>query len=89
MGRSRGRSVDLLFDIIIIVFTHSCSKIPAPIWREFQEEGIVEEPEQESRVGGEGIKMYLQKGGKCYNLNKTEYMGNAYLSTSKINWSVW
>ena len=50
-------------------------KILGPIWREFQEEGIVDEKEQESKVEGEGIKMYLQKGGKCYNLKKTEYGG--------------
>ena len=38
--------------------------ILAPIWREFQEEGIVEE-DNESDVPGDGIKMYLQREGKC------------------------
>ena len=44
-------------------------KILAPIWREFQEEGIVEE--EETDKSGEGVKMYLQKEGKCYDLKKT------------------
>ena len=43
-------------------------KILGPIWREFQEEGIVEE---ESKSTGEGIKMYLMKEGQCYDLKKT------------------
>ena len=45
-------------------------KILAPIWREFQEEGIVDEA-SESDVLGNGIKMYLQKEGKCYDLKKS------------------
>ena len=45
-------------------------KILALVWREFQEEGIVEENDQSS-VRGEGIKMYLQKEGKCYDLKKS------------------
>ena len=43
-------------------------KILAPIWREFQEAGVVEE---DSDAEGEGIKMYLRKDGKCYELKKT------------------
>ena len=44
-------------------------KILAPIWREFQEDGIVKEEDDDK--SGEGIKMYLQKEGKCYDLKKT------------------
>ena len=33
--------------------------------------------------------MYLQKGGKCYNLKKTEYGEMHNSPPSKINWSVW
>jgi len=47
-------------------------KILKPIWREFQEEGVVEDPDSAATsVPGEGIKMYLRKDGKCYNLKKT------------------
>ena len=45
-------------------------KILAPVWREFQEEGIVED-EESSSVHGEGIRMYLRKEGKCYDLKKS------------------
>ena len=44
-------------------------KVLAPIWSEFQETGVVEDPDASSE--GEGIKMYLRKNGKCYNLKKT------------------
>ena len=60
-------------------------KILAPIWREFSEHGIVQDeqteedsdgyetatetaPEEEE---GHGIKMYLQKNGRCFALDKT------------------
>ena len=60
-------------------------KILAPIWREFSEQGIVQDeqteedsdgyetatetaPEEEE---GHGIKMYLQKNGRCFALDKT------------------
>ena len=39
------------------------------IWREFQEDGIVKG--EDGDKSGEGIKMYLQKEGKCYDLKKT------------------
>ena len=45
-------------------------KILAPVWREFQDEGIVEDDESSS-VRGEGIRMYLRKEGKCYDLKKS------------------
>ena len=45
-------------------------KILGPIWREFQEAGVVEE-DPDTTVEGEGIKMYLRKDGKCYELKKT------------------
>ena len=45
-------------------------KILGPIWREFEETGVVEDPGTTS-VEGEGIKMYLRKDGKCYDLKKT------------------
>ena len=44
-------------------------KVLAPIWSEFQETGVVEDPDASTE--GEGIKMYLRKNGKCYNLKKT------------------
>ena len=42
-------------------------KILGPIWREFEEIGVVED----STSVGDGIKMYLRKDGKCYDLKKT------------------
>ena len=49
-------------------------KILAPIWQEFKENGIVEDPDDStdfSDAEGEGLKMYLRSNGKCYNLLKT------------------
>ena len=50
-------------------------KILAPVWRDFQEIGVVEDPAASSSTSsveeGEGIKMYLRKNGKCYDLKKT------------------
>ena len=43
-------------------------KILAPIWKAFQENGVVQDP---GTATGEGVKMYLRKNGKCYNLKKT------------------
>ena len=42
-------------------------KILAPIWKAFQENGAVQDP---GTATGEGVKMYLRKNGKCYNLKK-------------------
>ncbi len=50
-------------------------KILAPVWRDFQEIGVAEDPAASSSSAsveeGEGIKMYLRKNGKCYDLKKT------------------
>ena len=44
--------------------------ILGPIWKEFQWKGVVEDPDTTIEEG-EGIKMYLRKDGKCYDLKKT------------------
>ena len=60
-------------------------KILAPIWTEFREKGIVQDEADDSinagyetapetaseEKEGHGIKMYLQKNGRCFALDKT------------------
>ena len=49
-------------------------RVFAPIWHEFRETGVVEDVDAitdvDDNVDGDGIKMYLRKSGKCYNLKK-------------------
>ena len=60
------------------------TNILAPIWKEFTEHGIVQDSEdededsdgydtatEEEEKEGNGMKMYLQKKGRCFALNKT------------------
>ena len=57
-------------------------KILGPIWKEFNEQGIVQDEADDSiNAGyetapeefkeGHGVKMYFQKNGRCFALNKT------------------
>ena len=72
-------------------------KILGPIWREFQEEGIVDEKEQESRVEGEGIKMYLLGSEKHHIFKGSQstriqlmnyYMGLIYVHLNHIQHTI-
>ena len=64
--------------------------ILGPIWNEFQMTGIVSDDEGEEGYEtppteeGHGIKMYLQKKGHCYALNKTTDGGIKFVPRPKL-----
>ena len=79
--------------------------ILAPIWREFQSQGVVpnsdneddsdgedgyetpptgDEPARDTAVEGHGLKMYLQKKGRCYTLSKTTDGGIKFQPRPKL-----
>ena len=67
-------------------------KILGPIWKEFNKQGIVQSEADESMydtapedfVQGNGIKMYFQKNGRCFALNKTTDGGIKLLPRPKL-----
>ena len=70
-------------------------KILGPIWKEFTEQGIVQneaddsinagyETAPEDFKEGQGVKMYLQKNGRCFALNKTTDGGIKLLPRPKL-----
>ena len=63
-------------------------RVLAPIWNEFRETGVVEDHDTITDVDaindGDGIKMYLRKSGKCYNLKKTKDGGMHISSRPKL-----
>ena len=50
------------------------TRLLRPIWNEFQKNGAVlrdgEEEDEEGEENGNGVKMYLQKHGRCFRLEK-------------------
>ena len=70
-------------------------KILSPIWKEFSEQGIVQnevddsinagyETAPEDFKEGHGVKMYFQKDGRCFALNKTTDGGIKLLPRPKL-----
>ena len=63
-------------------------RVLSPIWNEFRETGVVEDHDAITDVDaindGDGIKMYLRKSGKCYNLKKTKDGGMHISSRPKL-----
>ena len=63
-------------------------RVLAPIWNEFRKTGVVEDydaiTDADDNVDGDGIKMYLRKSGKCYNLKKTKDGGMHISSRPKL-----
>ena len=67
-------------------------KILGPIWKEFSEQGIVlNEVDDSVNAGyetapeeGHGVKMYFQKNGRCFALNKTTDGGIKFLPRPKL-----
>ena len=63
--------------------------ILGPIWNEFQFTGIVSDSSSDdgASVGmemGDGMKMYLQKNGRCFDLSKTAHGGINLLPRPKL-----
>ena len=52
--------------------TKKWTKLLRPIWNEFQHSGIVDGNDgvDEKKETGDGVKMYLQKHGKCFRLQR-------------------
>ena len=63
-------------------------RVLAPIWNEFRKTGVVEDydaiTDVDDNADGDGIKMYLRKSGKCYNLKKTKDGGMHISSRPKL-----
>ena len=63
-------------------------RVLAPIWNEFRKTGVVEDydaiTDVDAITDGDGIKMYLRKSGKCYNLKKTKDGGMHISSRPKL-----